>query len=320
MRTSANTIWNRLLSSARLRHLQVFVAVAELQTVERAAGSVGISQVSATQAVADLERLLQCKLFLRRAQGMVLTPAGSQLAPLACRMLGIIDDAATQAAALAQGANEVVRVAAIPAAIENHLGKAIPDFTQSHPSVLLHLQEADALCQASLVADGDLDCAFCHAPPVLPYEWSFTPLWSDRFAIVAGFAHPLACKRGVTLSDLVAATWLVAPTSTAAREAFDTLFAHAPTPPKTHGVITNSASMLSSLLSQQHLLAFVPASIVRSGVESGMLAEISWPQRFHSSPIGLLVSRRGQGPALESFTRYIEKTASDFVPIVTRSA
>ncbi|MDP9932815.1 LysR family transcriptional regulator [Variovorax paradoxus] len=311
MRTSASTLRNRLLSSARLRHLHVFVTVAELQTVKRAAEAVGISQPSATQALAELERLLECTLFLRHARGMALTPAGSQLLPLARRTLGIMDDAATQAAALAQSANEVVRVAAISAAIESHLGKTIHDFTQLHPRVLVHLQEADASRQASLVADGDVDCAFCRAPPVLPNGWSFTPLWPDRFAIVAGHAHPLARKRRVTMSDLVAATWLVTPTSMAAREAFDTFFAHAPTPIKMHGVVTNSATMLSSLLSQQHLLTFVPASIVRRGVESGLLAEISWAQRFPFSPIGLLVPHHGRGPALGSFTSYMQKTARD---------
>jgi DNA-binding transcriptional LysR family regulator len=320
MRTSASTLRNRLLSSARLRHLHVFVTVAELQTVKRAAEAVGISQPAATQALAELERLLECTLFLRHARGMALTPAGSQLLPLARRTLGIMDDAATQAAALAQGANEVVRVAAISAAIESHLGKTIPDFTQLHPGVLVHLQEADASRQASLVADGDVDCAFCRAPPVLPNGWSFTPLWPDRFAIVAGHAHPLARKRRVTMSDLVAATWLVTPTSMAARQAFDTFFAHAPTPIRTHGVVTSSATMLSSLLSQQHLLTFVPASIVRTGVESGLLAEISWTQCFPFSPIGLLVPHHGRGPALDSFTSYMQETARDVLETGTSPA
>ena len=80
---------------------------------------------------------------------------------------------------------------------------------------------------------------------------------------------------------------------------------------KTHGVVTNSATMLSSLLSQQHLLTFVPASIVRRGVESGLLAEISWTQRFPFSPIGLLVPHQGRGPALDSFTSYMQKMARD---------
>lgn len=309
MGISATTLRNRLLGRARLRHLHVFVKVAELLTVKRAAEAVGITQPSATQALADLERLLECPLFLRHSQGMSLTSAGAVLLPLARRTLGLIEDAATQAAALAQGSNEVVRVAAISAAIGGHLGKVIPDFAREHPGVLVHLQEADAARQSSLLADGDVDCAFCRAPPVLPTGWAFTPLWPDRFVIVSGRAHPLARKRRVAMADLLAATWLVTPTSIAAREAFDAFFAQAPVPVKTYDVITSSATMLWSLLSQERLLAFVPASVVRGGLEAGLLAELAWPQRFPFAEIGILAPQQGRGPALTRFTNYMQRHA-----------
>ena len=186
MRVTATTLRNRLLSRARLRHLQVFVKVAELRTVKRAAESVGITQPSATQALGDLEQLLGLRLFLRHSQGMLLTPAGLALLPLVRKALGQIDELATETAALAHGSNAVVRVAAISAAIGGGLGDAVAAFAHQHPYVLVHLEEADAARQAGLLADGELDCAVCRVPAVLPSGWSFTPLWPDRFAIVAG--------------------------------------------------------------------------------------------------------------------------------------
>jgi hypothetical protein len=74
------------------------------------------------------------------------------------------------------------------------------------------------------------------------------------------------------------------------------------------------------MLSQQHLLTFVPASIVRSGLESGLLAEISWTHCFPFSPIGLLVPHHGRGPALDSFTSYMHKTAMDVLETGTTPA
>ena len=65
---SATVLRNRLLSRARLRQLHLFVKVAELQTVKRAAEAVGITQPSATLALADLEQLLSCPLFLRHSR------------------------------------------------------------------------------------------------------------------------------------------------------------------------------------------------------------------------------------------------------------
>jgi DNA-binding transcriptional LysR family regulator len=295
------------LSRARLRHLHVFVKVSELLTVKRAAEAVGITQPSATQSLSDLEQLLECSLFLRHAHGMTLTPAGSLLLPLARRVLGLIDDAATQAAALVQGSNEVVRVAAIPAATSSHLGNAIPDFIRAYPGVLVHLQEADAGRQASLVADGDVDCTFCRAPPVLPTGWSFTSLWADRFTIVASPSHPLIKKHQITMEDLAAAIWIVTPSAIAARDAFDAFFAQTASPVRTYGVVTSSATMMWRLLIQEPLLAFVPASVAQSELDAGLLAELTWAQHFPFGDIGILAPQQDHSPALSRFWIHMQK-------------
>jgi DNA-binding transcriptional LysR family regulator len=78
---------------------------------------------------------------------------------------------------------------------------------------------------------------------------------------------------------------------------------------KTYDVVTSSATMLASLLSKEDLLTFIPASIVRSGLEAGLLAELAWTQHSSFSPIGFLAPDRGHGPALANFTSYMKKTA-----------
>jgi DNA-binding transcriptional LysR family regulator len=309
MGTSASTLRNRLLSRARLRHLHVFAKVAETLTVKRAAEAVGITQPSATQALAELEKLLECALFLRHSRGMSLTPAGKLLLPLARRAIGLVDDVATQAAALSQGATEVVRVAAISAALGRCLGRAIPGFVRAYPTVRVHLQEADVSRQASLITSGDVDCTFCRAPGLVPSGWAFTSLWPDRFAIVAGPSHPLAGKRRVSMAQLQAATWIVTPSSVAARDAFDAFFAHVQRPMKTYGVVTGSAAMMWQLLSHEPLLALVPHSVVRVWLEAGLLAELAWPERLPFGEIGMLVPQRPHGEALEQFERYMVRFA-----------
>ena len=48
MSASATVLRNRLLSRARLRHLQVLVYVAELGSVRKAAEAIGLTQPAAT--------------------------------------------------------------------------------------------------------------------------------------------------------------------------------------------------------------------------------------------------------------------------------
>lgn len=307
--TTASTLRNRLLSRARFRHLHVFVKVAELQTVKRAAEAVGITQPSATQALADLEQLLGCELFLRHAHGMTLTSAGTALLPSARRALAVVDEAATQAAALAHGSSSSVRVTAISAAMGSCLGNALPAFAREHPDVLVHLQEADASRQAALLADAEVDCAVCREPPVLPAGWTFTPLWPDRFAIVAGPTHPLAKKRRVEMADLVEARWLVVATPIAARAVFDALFEEAPTPPRTYSVITASATMVWTLLSKEPLLALIPISVAQRQIEVGLLTEIEWPGKNAFAAIGILLpAEEHRSPALNRFVDALQRS------------
>ena len=309
METTATTLRNRLLNRARLRHLHVFVKIAELQTVKRASDAVGISQPTATQALADLEQLLEAPLFLRHSRGMSLTVVGAALLPLARRSLGLIDDTATQAAALIQGSNMVVRVAAISAAIGGPLGRAVPEFVRKYPDVLVQLQEADAARQAALVADADVDCAVCRVPAVLPDGWCFTPVWKDRFAIIAGPAHPFIRKRRIGMDELLSATWLVTPTSISSRAVFDAFFARAQSNVRKYNVLTASPAMVWNLLTQEPLLALLPLSIVERLVESGQLVEIAWSERLPIHEIGILAPGQGRRPALDRFVDFLQQSA-----------
>lgn len=302
---SATSLRNRLLSRARLRHLHVFVKVAELLTVKRAAQAVGITQPSATLALADLERLLECPLFLRHSKGMALNTAGELLLPLARRMLGLVDEAATRAADLAQGAAGVVRVAAISAAIGGPLGLVLPVFVRDHPQVLVELLEADAQRQPGMIAEREVDCAICRRPAVMPVGWAFAPLWPDRFGIVAGPKHPLANRHHVTMADLLVHTWLVPPTSLAAREVFDRFFSDAGSAPRHYRVSSASPAMLWTLLSQEPLLSLVPVSVMQRLLQTGLLTEIAWEPPMPFAPIGVMAPEQGRGPALDGFLEFL---------------
>lgn len=294
-----------MLNRARLRHLHVFVCVADLQSVKRAAEAVGITQPSATQAVADLEKLLEVALFLRHSHGMSLTPAGTALLPLARRALGLIDEAATMAAALAKGSKSVVRVAASSAAIGGHLERVLPAFAQKHPEILLNLQEANMTEQNPLLAANEVDCSLCRRPSVLPHGWTFTPLWHDRFAIVSSPIHPLNRNQNLQLSDLRSAKWLVTPTSVAAREVFDALFENETTQVSTYSVITASPTLVGGLISREELLALLPLSVVSPLIRSKQLVELKWPKILSFGDLGVLAPDSGSGQATDRFLEFL---------------
>ena len=67
-----------------LRHLEIFVAVADHGSMSGAAHALYIAQPTVSQAVADLEPTYQARLFARLSRRLYLTPEGQEMLGYAC--------------------------------------------------------------------------------------------------------------------------------------------------------------------------------------------------------------------------------------------
>jgi DNA-binding transcriptional LysR family regulator len=309
MSTSATVLRNRLLARARLRHLQVLVQVAELGSVRKAAEVIGLTQPAATHLIGELERLLECALFQRHARGMRPTATGHALLPVARGVLGAMAHGAEQVSAMNSHASGVVRVAAIGGAISGLLVRAVPQFGQRHPDILVQLLETDPLSLGALVARDEVDLALCRAPHVLPQGWFFTSLMGDRFVVVARPSHPLVRRRRLSLDELAEQTWMALPTTMAARDAFDALFAGRARP-ALRQISARSPAMLWALLASEPLLAIIPASVARQFVDAGLLCQLRFDPQLPFGDLGMLQPEAGLGDAAAALAGFLAAFAS----------
>ena len=81
-----------------LRHLRVFLAVAETHSVTRAAELCFVSQPAVTQALGKIASLAGATLFSRTPQGLYVTEAGETLACRVRRALAYLDPALSDVA------------------------------------------------------------------------------------------------------------------------------------------------------------------------------------------------------------------------------
>ena len=63
--------------------LKIFVAIAEIGNLTKAAKKLGITQSAASSALAKLELLNQAKLFKRNGRALILSEIGEQFLPAA---------------------------------------------------------------------------------------------------------------------------------------------------------------------------------------------------------------------------------------------
>src|SRR6266700_2854988 len=84
-----------------LNHLSIFHAVAQEQSVSRAAQRLLISQPAVSKQVAQLGKSLKVRLFDRHSRGIRLTEAGRMLAAYAAKIFALEEEAQRALASLA---------------------------------------------------------------------------------------------------------------------------------------------------------------------------------------------------------------------------
>lgn len=295
---SVTVLQNRLLSRARFRHMQVLVALAELGSVRRAADATAMTQPGVSKLIADLERLLDVKLFHRHARGVRPTPVCTELLALANQTLRGVEAAAAAVAARQNHGEGSVRVTGSTAALNGILAGALPAFHQAHPAIQVQVKEAEFEDVLLGISRGEVDMGACRRSVLVPQGWRFEELVPDEMVVVAGAHHPLARKRRLLARDLEGESWLPGPAGAASRPSLEAIARDFDSPPRICEVVTRVPTVMWWMLRQTRVLGVVPYSVVRHYVESGELSVLKLEQAMPLEPLGVLVPQEGLQPAL----------------------
>jgi DNA-binding transcriptional LysR family regulator len=293
----ASVLLNRLLARTRLRQLHLLVLIADLGSIQRAAAEAGLTQPSATKAVAELERLVGQPLFERHARGVRPTFACRDLLPLLRSMLSALNGCAETLAAAAEGAQGVISVGAITGGITGLLGRALPAFLVRHPQLRVELVEDSRHVLLSRFAERTLDLVLVREPSALASGARFVPLLADRIVAVAAPGHPLLRRRELRPDQLLDHTWVMPPLDAAMHGVFERLFEPCGRLPARTPLITRSLPMTLEFLRAQPALVLTPYSFVQTFVEAGLLQVLKLRCDDTLPPIGMLMpeapSKRG---------------------------
>ncbi|ROZ78037.1 LysR family transcriptional regulator [Ramlibacter sp. WS9] len=192
-----------------MRHLWLFLVVAEEQHFGRAAKRLGMSQPPVTEQIQILEASLKVKLFERSSRGTQLTAAGAAILPVVRKLVEHMQQLELAVREAAAGQIGVLTIGAISSSMLDVLPPVIDGFRKSHPGVTVAVKEIDSVDAVSSLRTGEIDLALARLQVIGDDEIATEPLKEDRLAVAMPKDHPSAGLPRIRLATLAAENFIM---------------------------------------------------------------------------------------------------------------
>lgn len=185
-----------------MRHLWLFLAVAEEQHFGRAAKRLGMSQPPLTEQIQVLEQALKVKLFVRSRKGARLTPIGQAILPAVRRFASQMEHLEVAVREATCGQSGTLTIGAIGSAMLDSVPPLIAILRAAHPDISVSVREIDSAEAVPALQAGEIDLAFARLQGELGTDIVSRPLSQDYLAVALPVHHRLAGAPTIRLKQL----------------------------------------------------------------------------------------------------------------------
>lgn len=189
-------------TSISIRQLEYFVAAARTGSMARAAASLHISPAAVSLGIGQLERILECDLFLRRPhQPLSLTGPGRELLARAATIVSDTEEF-EQAANQRTGAlGGTIRVGCFDTLAPFLVPQLLVATSERYPDVFVDVTEGSSESLQAQLLEGTSDLAILYGLEVRS-GLRLDVLWNVRPYVVLPPDHKLADRESLWLSEL----------------------------------------------------------------------------------------------------------------------
>ncbi len=190
------------LTRFTLRQIEAFLAVAELHNFTAAADRLGLTAQAVSQLVAELESVLEFRLFDRTTRRVALSSAGRDFLPAAQTLARNVQVAESTADDVRHRAAGVVRVGAPLVLASTAVPEAIKAFQVARPRVVVRVRDLPVEKLVDSVAAGDVDIAVGPDRPA-GSDVASQALFDSAWVLWCSPSHALARRSTVRWRDLL---------------------------------------------------------------------------------------------------------------------
>ncbi len=201
-----------------LRQLQVFLAVAQDESLTLAAKRLHMSQSAVSEAILNLERAYELRLFDRAANRLSLSSAG---AAIRAEAENLYTQCSRFEEVLArQDTLGHIKVGA-SYTIGNHLAtRYLSRYLQNYPDADIQLEISSSPDIVDKVLNFEVDIGMIEGQMKRP-NLSLIPWMEDELIVFCAPDHPLAGKGRLSVADIAGARWILREPGSGARTTFE---------------------------------------------------------------------------------------------------
>jgi DNA-binding transcriptional LysR family regulator len=186
-----------------LTDLRLFIFVAQLKSLTRAAERMHLSLPAASNRIKELESRFGMRLLYRENKGVMLSPAGETLLAHAQRFMQQVELLKSDMQQYNNGIKGHIRIFANTTAVTEFMPQVLRSFLASHPQVNVALEERLNHDIVRGVQEGTADIGVA-AGPVQGQGLQIINFSTDRLVLATALDHPLATKGRVGFAETLA--------------------------------------------------------------------------------------------------------------------
>lgn len=301
------------LRGVSLRHLRLVSVLGKELNITRSAELLHSTQPALSRALAELEDLLDTRLFERSTKRVTLTPSGLVLLQHANRVLAELDAAQRGLVGIRTGVHGDLHVGVIPAISTVLLARAIARMRELFPAVAVFVQTLELTAMHEALLAGRLHVVL--APTELPLDLELVrvdEVYVESTCTLAATSHPLAALDDVSDAQLATHAWVLPAKDLPVRTRLSRLLAvhRRDSVPDARDIQVDSFLLALELVRHCGMLCAMPRRLARQVALSDDIVELRMRGPLLNGPMCAIHLRKGaQNVAVQALVEAIRDLA-----------
>ena len=250
-----------------LRYFKIFVSVCDKMNMTAAAEALFISQSAISQAIAELEKYYDVRLFERFSRKLYLTQAGERLLSYARHMIRMNTDIEKEMKALHE--NGALRLGASVTIGANVLPRLVSAYNRLHRDTTIEVFESNTQQIEKRILRDQTDIALVEGETISK-DIMVSPFMDDELVLICGTRHRFANLSSIEPHELEKEDFIIREEGSGTRKtAEDILAAHNISPRASW--VCNNADTIKMAVAEGLGISIISKRAVTREVASGVL-------------------------------------------------